>query len=91
MIQIRVGEITQGRLYLYIRSPLSEPDCFFFNLFFSLIHVGENTQERRNSMYSRSPLSEPEWLVSFGLLFLMCRGEYTGEGEIVTLVLPSMN
>ena len=85
-----VGEITQGRdIFLYSRSPLSEPVSLF--IVFSIKYpfdVGENTQERSCNIDTLvlPSLSGFGCFVFFNLI--SCRGEYTGRSILSTLVLP---
>ena len=78
-VPFHVGEITQGSINMYSRSPL----CGYFFILsfciFLLYSVGENTQERR---YVIVTLVLPS--VFFLVLFVeqlyvsSCRGDYTG-------------
>jgi len=64
-------------------------ECFSFRFDFD-IHVGENTQGRVLIFNSRSPLSEPEFLLVV-FFVLQLTGRFTGRGDVITLVLPSLN
>jgi len=55
-----VGEIHRVELCSILRSPLSEPESFFWVSFCTLITCRGDSQERRNKLNSRSPLYETE-------------------------------
>jgi len=86
-----VGEIHRRDIFIYSRSPLSEPEWDLYFFIYICFVVGEITQGRSIIINSRSPLCLICLLFCGLLVLFQMTGRFTVGDILSTLVLPPMN